>query len=307
MKCDKCNKDFKSQYHLNKHINRKYPCTVIFKCIKCETVFDSNRILEKHMKRKTPCIDVVEVKQDVEIMRLELESRKLSIRERELDIKEKHIEAKRQELETKKELIELKKQAFIEKNTVIEKLKTERKEKTSVVINNNNTINITNNIVNHIKNNYSDNYDISAFKERLENTYGELTHPFDLKPFELMLKFYDNYTDDTVLFNDIMKFSFIDEKDRCLFYFKEIDKFFALYKDNDKNSELSVRETDFDKELKKPCESIVVKILNFIYNNIPTDKYKYEKSQKLLEYSSCFQQGFGSTRNLVGKFFEEEI
>jgi hypothetical protein len=57
-KCEKCNKEFKSIYNLNKHKNKKIPCNKIIKCDICLTEFKRNEHLTNHLNRKNKCIKV---------------------------------------------------------------------------------------------------------------------------------------------------------------------------------------------------------------------------------------------------------
>lgn len=55
--CHKCNKKFKSQYHLDRHLNRKNSCdkNSIFICDICKKEFTLKFNYERHLKRKMPC------------------------------------------------------------------------------------------------------------------------------------------------------------------------------------------------------------------------------------------------------------
>jgi len=55
IKCELCNKEFKSLRNFNKHKTRKYPCNKQFKCDKCNAVFRDNYVLNRHLRRKTSC------------------------------------------------------------------------------------------------------------------------------------------------------------------------------------------------------------------------------------------------------------
>ena len=83
-KCKKCSKEFKSNYHLNRHINKKKSCIKdIIKCENCLTVFKTKQILLNHLNRKNKCIkvdlekEIIELKHKNEILQLELENQKL--------------------------------------------------------------------------------------------------------------------------------------------------------------------------------------------------------------------------------------
>jgi len=53
--CAKCDKSFKLEYNLRRHLKRKTPCDKIFKCEKCNKIFKNNGSLNKHLRRKNPC------------------------------------------------------------------------------------------------------------------------------------------------------------------------------------------------------------------------------------------------------------
>jgi hypothetical protein len=58
-KCDKCNKEFQSKCHLNRHKNRKKPCNVkeIYNCELCELNFKFESELNRHCNSKKHIIN----------------------------------------------------------------------------------------------------------------------------------------------------------------------------------------------------------------------------------------------------------
>ncbi len=122
-KCPKCKSKFISQYLLDKHLNRETPCDIKIKCDKCDKEFQNKFILEKHLKRKNPCVRIIRET----VSRIEI------------------IEA---EKKAKLEIEMLKHKNKME----LEQIKTERKERTTTIINNDNRIQIINNIEVHINN-----------------------------------------------------------------------------------------------------------------------------------------------------------
>jgi uncharacterized C2H2 Zn-finger protein len=123
--CKVCHRKFKSEYLLNKHVNRKIPCNAQDKliCTKCNKVFKTYQDLQRHMNKKIPCA------KDEKIISDEKISDKIKIIEAELK-KEKDIILFKHVLE--KEKIQLQK----EKHLAIENAKLDRKVQTAQVINN---------------------------------------------------------------------------------------------------------------------------------------------------------------------------
>jgi len=61
--CHKCNKVFRDQHDLDKHLNRKFPCDNVYvatTCEKCNKLFPRKLDLDRHINRKYPC-DLVPV------------------------------------------------------------------------------------------------------------------------------------------------------------------------------------------------------------------------------------------------------
>ncbi|MGL5934656.1 MAG: C2H2-type zinc finger protein [Cetobacterium sp.] len=135
--CDKCGKIFNNSYNYTRHINRKVSCNTIFKCHVCESIFSEKRKLDRHSNKINPCVGKI-IRSDAEIM-LEITKLKLKDKEKERKEHEKHRQHE-------KEILEIKKQNTLE----IERVKTERKEKTVTHIN---EVHIQNNIQNTINNN----------------------------------------------------------------------------------------------------------------------------------------------------------
>ncbi|MGL5934002.1 MAG: C2H2-type zinc finger protein [Cetobacterium sp.] len=190
--CNKCNNTFKSEYLLEKHINRKISCDVIFKCEKCRGIFKNNYSLTKHKRRINPCISESELRMQIEFKKLQIKEKMLEYKEKEhqnakenIILKEKSLDDKKEERKHKKELFiskeqqDLKKQYHemymaaynkltdLEKITLAEKMKTLRKEKTVSHINN---IHIENNIQTTINNNIKLEQN---FIQNVIQTYGE--------------------------------------------------------------------------------------------------------------------------------------
>ena len=60
-KCNKCNKDFKTKYNLDRHNNSKTPCNLknlIYKCVECKKEFKYKSKLEEHKQTKNHIITI---------------------------------------------------------------------------------------------------------------------------------------------------------------------------------------------------------------------------------------------------------
>jgi hypothetical protein len=60
-KCNKCNKDFKTKYNLDRHKSSKTPCNLknlIYKCIECKKEFKYKSKLEEHKQTKNHIITI---------------------------------------------------------------------------------------------------------------------------------------------------------------------------------------------------------------------------------------------------------
>lgn len=171
-KCKKCKKKFISQYLLDKHLNREVPCDQKIMCELCNKIFQKKIELERHMQRKTPCVKVDKIKKSIsleiqqektkqerektrrELEKIKLKNEQIKLKneqrekeiqlqkEKALAIEEKKMEQLKFDHEKKLEKMLLQK----EKELTIENIKTERKEKTTTIINNDNRQQIINNI-----------------------------------------------------------------------------------------------------------------------------------------------------------------
>lgn len=186
-KCSKCERLFDTNRGLLLHNRQNIDCDipVDLHCGKCNKLFKTKATLSQHLKRKIPCTSNSSSEEKIKIMELELEIFKekenikknniIEISEKKENLKkENKIKIFKEEAEIKKELITLK----IEKTLEVEKAKTDRKEKTSQVINN-----IHNDIRNDIKIQQFNNCIVNLNSNGVVNAVSEnLTLP--LKDFE---------------------------------------------------------------------------------------------------------------------------
>ena len=73
-KCEKCNKEFKSNRNLELHKNKKIQCNRIIKCEICNKIFKTKQILTRHLNKMNKCIkeDLEQKVKDLEIKITEL-------------------------------------------------------------------------------------------------------------------------------------------------------------------------------------------------------------------------------------------
>ena len=100
--CSKCNKVFKRNIDLNRHINRKIPCDRKLECNRCFMKFDKKCNLLNHINKKNKCHNrrseaeiqdsiktksLTEAEIQLEIKKLEVELKDKTIKELELQLK----------------------------------------------------------------------------------------------------------------------------------------------------------------------------------------------------------------------------
>ena len=100
--CSKCNKVFKRNIDLNRHINRKIPCDRKLECNRCFKNFNQKCDLLSHMNKKNKCHNrrseaeiqdsiktksLTEAEIQLEIKKLEVELKDKTIKELELQLK----------------------------------------------------------------------------------------------------------------------------------------------------------------------------------------------------------------------------
>ena len=209
--CNKCNKEFSSKSNLTQHLNRKTSCVkeiIRFICINCGQEFASNFNLQRHMNKKNKCKSKLEIEIELKI-KLENEKHKNNL-----------------ELEKeKRETIEAKKNAAIE----IEKIRSERKERTTNIINVEIINNITNNVINNLNNTYNDNR-IVYNSTGLEYIHSNKMISYDV---DKVTDIYDKSKDAIEMSEHILKDHFNNDnhtETKCLFYDPETEKFYKKTK-----------------------------------------------------------------------------
>ena len=263
-KCGKCGKKVKTQHLLDKHLNRQDPCDIIIKCDNCNKIFNNRAQKNSHNRRKTPCIKNVNgesSKSDAQIQ-LEIEREKTLRLEKEkkseLDKLDKEMQMQAEK--TKNTLLIL--AAKKEKDTSIELLKTERKEKTASVINNTNNIvnnniiiniNIanTNNTVQHLTNQYipdthitfknlSGMIDMLCYCVAAEFAAARIIgNTRDTRNKEEIERIYHDNKGITGISKDVIKFCLNNNRYPeyiVVYYSKSIDKFLSIYTSDDINN-----------------------------------------------------------------------
>lgn len=296
-KCNKCNKKFISRYLLDKHTNRKIPCTIEIKCNRCGKIFSSTIYLNRHLERKTPCENVnvassssynndyitlerEKMKHEIEKIKLQNEADIEKIKIKEDKKKEREIEVQK----LKNDKVERQKEKHIE----IENKKTERKGKTTNIINNNYTQNIKIEAETHINNQYNASIIYTSNKDKnqaMKNWYSKLEN---IKECENL---YNDSKDLIELVANIFKNNFNNDytpQTRCYMFDDNYKKFLSASKKSGKYeitefSEISkilkeLADTSYEiieKSLSENISEIGSKYHNFsLYKNI----YNSEKS-----------------------------
>lgn len=340
--CIRCKKEFRSNYHLERHNNKQVPCGIILKCNQCNKVFPNSREINRHKQRKTPCkvidrkselelklaiekekterlkieknlekkakMDIIKLKnkKEVEVIKLKKEKDLENIREKielekakELEIIEKKKEKelaqkdKQKELEADRgniaiKLIQEKAELQLSRSQAIEKLKTERKEKTSQIININNTVNNINSIIQYITNEYSDEYKPTIEEAEDYNEDLHISNSYDNGKFYKRIYIENNSDCYDILVAFIRRYWANPDHDlyQCLFYNKSIDEFVGhCIKDTGKE----FRVVDFDKELLTQTLKLFnqdrLKLIKVIQSSIDIFDPNYtEKKEKLIDF-----------------------
>jgi hypothetical protein len=285
VKCIKCNKNFKSEYLLNKHINRKYPCDIIFNCEKCNSIFKDKRTLDLHLNRKTLCTKKI-IKPEAEII-LEIEKLKLYKKEKEYQHEKEMLELKKENEVAKleilnkiklqgkekfwqheKEIIELKKQAALEKISLSEKLKTERKEKTVTHINNihienkiqntiQNNIKLEQNFIQHVTNLYGENPNVISIEDATSN----LVTLMEKNPF-LTMEIYDSFNSDDDLIVKLLERIYSNPNTKQIVYQDELDAYYIVLLVDDK---LKIKKVNFVNDIDSKLKDALKSLLDALY------------------------------------------
>jgi hypothetical protein len=269
-KCTKCKKKFVSQYLLDKHLNREITCDQEIKCGTCGKIFKLKRDLERHMNRKTPCIKNYYNKNNSNVL-LEIEKEKTK---RELEKIKLQIE-----LENKKQqTIQIK----MDKSLEIEKVKTDRKEKTASVINNINTQNINIEAETYINNQFNASivYTKSEDKNKaLIDWYKKLENS---KEIEFLCNDSKDLTD---LVANIFKNNFNNDyspKTRYFIYDKQSNKFLSVSKKSNK-----YEITEFS-EISRILKNVADTSYDIIEPHIPDDNNIGSKLHGLKLYKNIY-------------------
>lgn len=275
-KCLKCNNKFSSEYMLNKHMNKQVPCDIKIECDKCGLSFTSKIYLERHKNRKTPCIKNMEVTINIpqvsksdEKQKNRLKIEKEKTKQLELKLKEKTME-----IEAQKELKLLEIEALKLRNDSRlkeEEMKTERKEKTTHIINNQQNITIQNNFVLNIQNKYVTDYVIAIESEEFKEYENDI---YKIAIDKKLL--FNRYLFDTskninefisiflrLLFNCESK---IDYKN--MFYSRDLNAFFGIFKilieGNEKECYKEIREISYENHIDPIFRPIIQTLLEYM-------------------------------------------
>jgi uncharacterized C2H2 Zn-finger protein len=220
-KCKDCGKLFKNLYNYNKHINKKFPCNSIFKCDICNKIFKTSDGFNKHKKKVFSCN-----KQNINELNIEIEKLKLKFEENEKNRKH-DIEV----LGMKTSMLNEK----YEKIYKVELLRTNRKERTVLCINDEILIKKSQNdilyeekCIEHIKNTYINCVD---FKEAFDKLEDKLCNDPSLTIDMIKL-----FRSDEDIINMILEEAFPNERKFPILYEKNINKFYTISYFNDKSN-----------------------------------------------------------------------
>ncbi len=270
-KCSKCNSKFSSEYLLNKHMNKKTPCTEKIQCNICGLEFKGEIYLERHKNRKTPCVKnqekipqttVVINNDEKQKTRLKIEKEKTKQLELKLELK---LKEKEMEIQAQKELKLLEIEALKLRNESRikeEELKTERKEKTVHTINNTQIINIQNNFIQNMEEKYAKDdkvvcLDTSRLR-KFQKYVGDKINSHEDNELNIYLFNTSKSSRDFII--TIFKSIFNNEKFpkmRFLFYNKELDRFYGIFKNLDNRE---VRQIDYEKYIDVLFKPILIQL-----------------------------------------------
>lgn len=202
--CHKCNKKFKSQYHLDRHLNRKNSCDKSnnFICDICKKEFTLKFNYERHKKRKIPCVQNSngESSQSENQIKLEIEKEKTERIKIEASIELEKLKLKAEldlQIEREKSRIRIEE----ERERTKEKIKLKQvEEKKTLYIKCENDVEL---LVNKIRNN--------TFFDSI-NSIDNLAPPTNKQVMDLILIKNKNEAYYTILESVYIK----NEKNRCI-------------------------------------------------------------------------------------------
>jgi len=242
-----------------------------------------------------------------------------------MELENKKIEIRNKEIESRKDLAKLKidaAMAMVEAKSssskAVEILKSERKEKTTSVINNNiiiNNINIYKQIVLD-KFDLDMEYDIASIHKGAMNLFQYKFNEEQYKNWALQI-FYESKNGDEII-KKILKFAYRIDKGKdaqCLFYFKVPDFYFGMYIDQ---CVPDIVQMEYKKEIypefSKVLSEFLTKFLEFIIksgyvdiHNPDTDNFKkIEDINAFKEMSNKPETATIGLKRLMDEIFETE-
>jgi uncharacterized C2H2 Zn-finger protein len=259
--CTRCNQVFENNFELIRHENRKVLCDTIFQCSDCEQIFTTNSSLARHKNRKGSCSSKITMVQvQVQIKQLRLEERKLE--EQRLD-RIKNFELQEQKLKQRQQKLDQQERKFKHEVEMFEYKKQAKPKEKAIVFTGDK---ITKDYKRYIYTNFKDNDDMSTMRQTMETQYQYIADPLSNRTREVMLSHFDIQNNDRLPITKILLFYYKNSKSQSLFYYKDLDGFFGIYLNQ--NKELEIKEVMFDEEVLPIIQEYIIKLAECLIDNL---------------------------------------
>lgn len=316
--CIRCEKQFNSEYNLNKHLNKKIPCGTSLKCDRCYKLFYNKRDYDQHLSRKFPC-KMSNDQSKLELKKIELEIQKINAvvrleveKDRSLrsEIKLKAIESRIIiQAEKAKELLQMKSEFALTNATAIENMKSERKERTSVQINITEINNYHNTIINYLSEKYLAKNEMTVVPKDVEKRmFIHIQYIFT--PAKVIQLYNKSETIRDINNNIIMTLLNNDKYPhfRAFFFKKEKDQFYGVKLSLKATKE--IQKIDYNADINPIIKSILTRVYNILINSVSDpNEFNTElqfKYNDLVYHNSVLQKLNGSLLECAKHSFDEE-